>query len=156
MNADAVGEVCAPVDRDALLAALVLAPTTFARNRFFALFKEPWAAKARARAGQLRMIVRHLSPEVGGEREAGAEVFEVSNEGERTVLRYTVPALHLVRTAVLERLELALLRFALLRRGVGGAEPPDLAGALRMTNDDRALVEGALAKLSRELQMGGP
>jgi hypothetical protein len=31
----------AKIDRDALLCALVLAPTTFARNRFFALYTEP-------------------------------------------------------------------------------------------------------------------
>jgi len=138
---------------DALLAALVLAPATFARNRFFALFEEPWAAKARARAGQLRHIVHHLTSDDGTGR---ATVLELAPSGvDRTMLRYDVPSLHLLRTAVLERLELGLLRFALMRRGQVAARVPAVADCLKITDDDRALVEGALAKLSRELPSGG-
>jgi hypothetical protein len=140
------------IDRDALLAALVLAPATFARNRFFALFNEPWAAKARARAGQLRVMVRHLTNDDGV---GPATVLELVESGSgRTTLRYEVPAMHLLRTALLEPLELALLRFALMRRAQAGTAVP-LAKSLQMIDDDRALVEGALAKLSRELTPGG-
>ena len=49
------------VDRGALLCALVLAPTTFARNRFYSLFTEPSARRTRSRAAQLRTIVRHFA-----------------------------------------------------------------------------------------------
>jgi hypothetical protein len=140
------------VDREALLAALVLAPATFARNKFFTLFTEPSAQKARGRATQLRTIVGHLTEDAQGR----ATLIALEPEGERTVLRYDVPALHLVRTARLESLELALLRFALWRRAQGEARQGALAPALRVTDDDRAAVVAALRKLSRELQMGDP
>jgi hypothetical protein len=54
------------VDDDALLCALVLAPTSFSRNRFFGLFEQPERKKLRRRAARIRGIIRQLvHPERG-------------------------------------------------------------------------------------------
>jgi hypothetical protein len=133
----------AKIDRDALLCALVLAPTTFARNRFFSLYTEPWARRTRSRAAQLRTIVRHLSAE--SPRPELREVMPLEKGG--AVVRYGVPDLHFERTAILEPLELSIVRFALSRRPAqGGSFAP-----LGMTETDRRSVEQALTKLSRKL-----
>ena len=50
----------ASVDLDALLCALTLVPTAFARNRFFKLFENPAALKVRRRASRVRGIIRQL------------------------------------------------------------------------------------------------
>jgi hypothetical protein len=135
------------VDRGALLCALVLAPTTFARNRFFTLFTETTARRTRSRATQLRTIVRHLSHE-----NPRAEVIELAlREDGSHVLRYSIESLKLLRTSVLARLELALVRFALSRREPTGAEP--LAAPLRLSSEDRALVVAAIAKLGDKLDL---
>ena len=141
----------ARIDRDGLLCALVLAPTTFARNRFFALYTEPWARRTRSRAAQLRTIVRHLAaltpkPELH-------ELLPLEDGG--TVIRYGVPDLHFERTAILEPLELAVVRFALSRRPRAipttsdGGEASSLP--IHATEEDRRRVEQALAKLSQRL-----
>jgi hypothetical protein len=135
----------ADVDRGALLSALVLAPTTFARNRFFSLFNEPSAKRTRSRAAQLRTIVRQLSHDT-----LRAEFLELApGEGGSLVLRYGIHRLRLERTAVLERLELALIRFAVARRIRTGTEP--LAPPLQVTSEDRALVYASIAKLGDKL-----
>jgi hypothetical protein len=131
------------IDRDALLCALVLAPYTFARNRFFALFNEGWARQTRSRAAQLRTVVRHfaaLPPAVAVRGMAPRD------EG-GVVLRYGVPHLALERTAVLDALEIAVIRFALSRRPRSEETHP----AMRLADEDRRLVEAALAKLGRRL-----
>jgi len=134
----------ADVDRDALLCALVLAPGTFARNRFFALFTEMWARRTRSRAAQLRTIVRHFS----AQQKLRAVVRDmVSRDEGGVVLRYGVSHLALERTAMLESLEIAVIRFALSRRPASD----EIHEAMRLTEDDRWLVEGALAKLGRRL-----
>jgi len=133
----------ADVDRGALLCALVLAPATFARNRFFSLFTESSARRTRARAAQLRTIIRHLAHD-------SAELAELSPTLDGTfLLRYGIRRLKLKRTSVLERLELSLVRFAIARRTRPGAEP--LAPPLQLTVEDRALVFGAIAKLGEKL-----
>ena len=133
------------IDRDALLSALVLAPTTFARNRFFALYTEPWARRTRSRAAQLRTIVRHLAAE--SPRAELREVLPLANGG--AIVRYAVPDLHFERTAIVDALELAVVRFALARRprAAGDALDPRIA----VTDEDRRSVERALAKLSEKL-----
>ena len=133
----------AEVDRGALLCALVLAPATFARNRFFSLFTESSARRTRARAAQLRTIIRHLAHD-------SAELAELSPTLDGTfLLRYGIRRLKLKRTSVLERLELSLVRFAISRRTRPGAEP--LAPPLQLTVEDRGLVFGAIAKLGEKL-----
>ncbi len=102
----------ADVDGEALLCALVLAPLTFARNRFFALFTEPWARRIRSRAAQLRTIVRHFA---GQQARVQVRDMVFRDEGS-VVLRYGVPHLALERTAMLDSLEIAVIRFALSRR----------------------------------------
>jgi hypothetical protein len=134
----------ADVDRDALLCALVLSPVTFARNRFFALFNEPWARRTRSRAAQLRTIVRHFSHE-----RTAATLRELSPlEGGGLVLRYGIPRLSLERTAILDPLEIAVVRFALSRSHYLSDE---VNAAMMATEDDRRRVETALAKLGRKL-----
>ena len=67
------------------------------------------------------------------------------------ILRYAINRLRLERTARLERLELALIRFTVARRMRPGAEPP--APALKVTSEDRALVFAAIAKLGDKLAL---
>lgn len=102
-----------PVDPEALLVALVLAPATFSRNRFFSLYADPEARRVRRRAALLRGIVRQL---VGGAGRAGLAPAACGG----ALLTYDVPSLGLKRTAALDALELAVVRFAVAR----GARPP--------------------------------
>jgi hypothetical protein len=128
------------VDLDALLAALILAPRTFARNRFFTLFQNPEAAKIRRRASRVRGILRQLAgtpmqkAEIVGER--------VMTDGQ-VLLRYRVEELGYTRTAALSALEAATLRYALHR-----------SGKASLSHDERTAVEGALARLSESLGVG--
>jgi hypothetical protein len=126
------------IDGEALLAALVLAPATYSRNRFFALYQDPEAYRVRRRASQLRSIVRHVThadPDAPGERVRFAPA-----AGDRVELTYAVPALGLRRTALLDPIELSLVRFAMARaRSADGLPPGD---------PDRARIEAALARLA--------
>ncbi len=117
-------------DHDALLCALVLAPDTFARNRFFELFEQPDVRRLRRRAARVRGILRQLT--------SGAEVTgELELADGRRLLRYRVVELGLSRTAALSPLEAAALRFSLARSRHTPVDP-----------GDRAIVETALARLS--------
>lgn len=127
------------VDLDALLCALTLVPTAFARNRFFKLFENPAALKVRRRASRVRGIIRQLS----GAGRVKAEITgeQVLDDGQ-VLLRYRVEELGFSRTAALTRLEAATLRFALFRSGKS-----DIGQA------DRELVERALERLSQSLEL---
>jgi hypothetical protein len=117
-------------DHDALLCALVLAPDTFARNRFFDLFEQPEVRRLRRRASRVRGILRQLT--------SGAEVTgELELADGRRLLRYRMVELGLSRTAALSPLEAAALRFSLARANRTAVDP-----------GDRAIVETALARLS--------
>ena len=128
------------VDLDALLAALILAPRTFARNRFFTLFQNPEAAKVRRRASRVRGILRQL---------AGTPTQKVEIVGERVMsdgqvlLRYRVEELGYTRTAALSSLEAATLRYALHR-----------SGKAALSHEERSAVEAALSRLSEALGVG--
>jgi len=125
------------VDDDALLCALVLAPTSFSRNRFFGLFEHPERKKLRRRAARIRGIIRQLlNPERGRSEIVGERVLE---DG-RVLLRYTVAEMGYARAASLSRLEAAVLRYALSR-----------AGRSEVPETDRHLVEDALLRLGRGL-----
>jgi hypothetical protein len=130
------------IDREALLAALVLAPTTYSRNRFFELYKDPEVRHVRRRAAQIRSIVRHVT---GADPAGPGEIVSLGpGAGDRVRLVYTVPALGLTRTALLDPIEIALVRFALAR--AGGARG---SGATPSSDDsDRARIEAALARLA--------
>jgi hypothetical protein len=125
-----------PIDREALLVALVLAPATYSRNRFFEMYKNPDVRRVRRRASLLRSVVRQLA-KVAAEgvavslREKDAGVFE---------LAYHVPSLGLRRTVAADALELAVVRFAL------GASAAPLG--LSMEPHDRARIDDALARLA--------
>jgi len=127
------------VDLDALLCALTLVPTAFARNRFFNLFENPAALKVRRRASRVRGIIRQLC----GTGRVKAEITgeQVLDDGQ-VLLRYRVEEIGFSRTAALSRLEAATLRFALFRAGVGAVEA-----------EDRELVEKALERLSKNLAL---
>jgi hypothetical protein len=127
------------VDLDALLCALILVPTAFARNRFFKLFENPAALRVRRRASRVRGIIRQLC----GVGRIKAEIVgeQVLDDGQ-VLLRYRVEEIGFSRTAALSRLEAATLRFALFRAGVGTVD-----GA------DRELVENALERLSKNLAL---
>jgi hypothetical protein len=127
------------VDLDALLCALTLVPSAFARNRFFNLFENPAALRVRRRASRVRGIIRQLS---GAGRMKAEIIGEQVLEDGQVLLRYRVDELGFSRTAALSRLEAATLRFALFRAGAGSVEPAD-----------RALVETALERLSQNLEL---
>jgi hypothetical protein len=128
------------VDLEALLAALILAPRTFSRNRFFWLFERPEAMKIRRRAARVRGILRQLT----GTPKPAAEIV-----GERVLtdgqvhLRYRVEDLGYTRTAALSSLEAAALRYAMHR-----------SGKAKLSHEERAAVEGALARLHQSLGIG--
>ena len=127
------------VDLDALLCALTLVPTAFARNRFFNLFENPAALKVRRRASRIRGIIRQLC----GTGRVKAEIVgeQVMDDGQ-VLLRYRVEELGFSRSAALSRLEAATLRFALFRAGMGSVDA-----------EDRELVESALERLSENLDL---
>jgi hypothetical protein len=129
----------ASVDLDALLCALTLVPTAFARNRFFNLFEDPAARRVRRRASRVRGIIRQLC----GTGRVKAEIIgeQVQDDGQ-VLLRYRLPEIGFSRTAALSRLEAATLRFALFRAGIA-----------QVGVADRELVERALERLSKNLDL---
>jgi hypothetical protein len=100
-------------DPDALLVALVLAPTTYSRNRFFELYRDDEARRVRRRASVLRSILRHLA-ETRADRRGRIVALEPLADG-RSRLTYEVPSLGLRRTSILEPIEASLLRLAATR-----------------------------------------
>jgi len=125
-----------PLDVDALLCALVLAPRAFSRNRFFSLFEQPEHGRIRRRAKRVRGILRQLL--------SGAEVTgEAVLADGRRLLRYRIPKLGLSRAAALSPLESAALRYALARAKSREPDP-----------GDRSIVEEAIQKLGGPLDLG--
>ena len=130
------------LDPQALLAALVLAPATYSRNRFFQLYADPEVRKVRRRAHQLRSVVRDLATLSLPHRGAVLAVSELSPR--QIWLSYERSDLGLKRRVLLEPLELALVRVALGPRGatlVDGLPGPSPEDALQ--------VEQALMRLAR-------
>jgi hypothetical protein len=121
------------VNPDGLLCALVLAPDTFARNRFFGLYEDPVLRRTRRRAYHVRGILRQL---LGQGKEKALLIGRFDLDDERVLLRYRVENVKLVRTTALSALESAVLSFALNRAGQGDLDP-----------EDRARVERALESL---------
>lgn len=125
------------IDLDGLLCALVLAPRTYARNRFFDLFKQPGARKVRRRAARVRGIIRHLLADGRPQGEIVGE--QVLSDGQ-VLLRLRVPDLSFERTTALTALEAATLRYAIHR-----------AGHAPLDNADKERVEQALGRLGPDL-----
>jgi len=128
------------VDLEALLAALILAPRTFSRNRFFTLFQHPEAAKIRRRASRIRGILRQLA---GTPKPAAEIVGERVMADGQVLLRYRVEELNYTRTAALSSLEAATLRYALHR-----------SGKASLSHEEQATVEAALSRLNETLGVG--
>ncbi|HLV65906.1 MAG TPA: hypothetical protein VKY73_08835 [Polyangiaceae bacterium] len=126
------------VDDDALFCALVFAPTAFSRNRFFGLFESAPRKRLRRRAGRVRGIIRQLT---NPERRAEILGERVLEDGQ-VLLRYQVEELGYSRTAALSQLEAATLRYALHR-----------AGKAPLVEADRSLVQTAIARLSKDLDL---
>jgi hypothetical protein len=129
-------------DLEALLIALVLAPATFSRNRFFEMYADPAVRRVRRRAAHVRSIVRHLL--LTEALEGGALPFTLrAAAGGRVELAYYVPSLGLRRTTTLDPVEVALVRFALARA------PRDKEGAALPAEDpDRLRIEAALRRMT--------
>ncbi|HVY49385.1 MAG TPA: hypothetical protein VHB21_26015 [Minicystis sp.] len=134
----AAGRATPDVDPEALLVALVLAPATYSRNRFFELYKDPAVRRARRRASMLRSILRQLTRGGDGEGAEGVCLVETEAGAELT---FGVPSLGLRRTVHLDALDLAVVRFALA--SAGRAEGP-----LALPPEDRARIETTLARLA--------
>ncbi len=133
-------------DRDALLCALILAPDTYARNRFFQLFQAPEMAKVRRRARRVRSMIaqltepwplrRHQDNEQTSPAPRAVVLAEELREDGMVVVRYRMIDIDFVRTTALEPLEAAALRYALARAGRG-----------EVRDEDRHLVDAALSRL---------
>ena len=127
---------------DGMLCALVLAPNTFSRNRFYTMFEDAAGRRVRRRAKRLRGIIRQLAA-------LGREPAEVTGRHEledgRVLLRYRVKNLSFERTSALTALEAAIVQYALSK-----------AGKVELSPAERRLVEVALADLSTELHLDAP
>jgi hypothetical protein len=136
--------VTAKVDPEALLCALVLAPRTFPRNRYFGLYEDSVARRVRRRAARVRGIIRQLVAKGADQAEVTGE--QVLEDG-RLLIRYRIGRLSLNRTTALTALEAAALHYALYRAGLGS-----------LGKSDRRLVENALKHLGADLDLegGGP
>lgn len=129
-------------DLDGLLCALVLAPGTFSRNRFYRLFCDPEASRVRSRAACLGGMVRDLARR----DELRAVILEIRElDAARFLLRYRIPVVGLERTAILDSLEEAAVRYALDRAGEGAILP--------ICEARRRLVESAIQKLGEGLPL---
>jgi hypothetical protein len=124
------------VNPDALLCALVLAPTTFARNRFFGLYEDVAMRRVRRRAYHVRSILRQL---LGQGKDRALLIGRLETDDARVLLRYRIENLKLERTTALSALESAVLNYSLHRAGKGELE-----------DHERALVETALHSLGDE------
>jgi len=127
----------ASMSPEALLCALVLAPNTFARNRFFGMFEEPALRRVRRRAYHVRSILRQL---LGTGKDRALVTGRLELDDTRVLLRYRLENLKLERTTALSALEFAVLNYALHRAGRGDLE-----------EEERALVENALRSLGGDL-----
>ena len=108
-------------DGDALLAALVLAPATYSRNRFFQLFRDPGMRRVRRRASELRSLVRDLARR----DDAAAQMVQLERAPDGSLsVRYCVPSLNLRVTSRLSPIEAAVAEVA-LARARDEAPPPD-------------------------------
>src|SRR6187551_791452 len=131
-------------DADALMVALILAPGTFSRNRFFKLYQSESIWQARRRAQVVRSLIKELTdpwPTAGqlpSHPQAVVEQ-EVMIEGELH-LQFSVPDLGYRRSVRLSAVEAAALRYCL-----------DRAGKLQASEQDKRAVELCLSKLAPNL-----
>ncbi len=128
-------------DADALFVALVLAPGTFSRNKFFALFQDSELMHARTRAKAVRSLIKELTEPWAhpGERPSrSCPIIEEEYEQEGELhLTYRVEELNYKRSILLTPLEAATLRYSLHQSHLR-----------ELASSDREMVERALSKLA--------
>ncbi len=137
MTSSAVTDRGVRVERDSLTVAMAIVPGVLPRNRHFALHRDPDVRHARTRAALVRGLVRQLSGAYGP-----VEGVTVSSEGDARLVSFAIAPIRLQRRVVLTRLEAACVAWLASRGGVN---------VFPATDDDRALVEGALRRLGRGL-----
>jgi hypothetical protein len=129
------------IDPEALLVALIIAPATYSRNKFFELFQNDSLRHARRRAQLVRSVIKDLTepwPYPGEIPPHPQAVIEAQVEQEDGLhLTYAVEELGYRRSTILTAIEAAALRYALSR-----------AGKSEVSTQERALVESCLARLS--------
>ena len=125
------------IPAEAMLCALVLAPQTYTRNKFFDLFEQGHLKRARRRAKRLRGIIRQL---LGSGREPAEIVGRYELDDGTVLLKYQVLGLGYVRTTALSSLELSVINYAIHQAGAAPLDPTD-----------RAVVEEALTGLGANL-----
>jgi hypothetical protein len=124
-------------DREALTVAMALVPAMYARNKLFALHREPEVQRAKAKAAMIRGVVRQLA---GAHGEATG--LSVMRQGEVLVLRFRVPQVRFERRVELTEIEHALLVYLAARAGVRG---------LTESHEDRAHIDAALKRLGADI-----
>ncbi len=103
-----------PIDREGLLAALILAPGTYSRNQNFDLFRSTELMSVQRRARMVRSLLRLMLRE-------GDKTIDVARRSEEFVVTVKVPSLGLTRTTRLSPLEFELVEF--LRARASGEAP---------------------------------
>ena len=124
----------ANVDCEALLCALVLAPSTYSRNRFFQLYQDAEVRSVRRRASIVRSLVRQFV------KNAVEPVVSQADGGAFEVV-LSAPEINFERRTLLDPLELSLFRY-LFARTLG-----------RPSDAERARIETALARLAGPLPL---
>lgn len=116
------------IDCDALLCALVLAPSTYSRNRFFHLYQDQEVRQVRRRAARLRSLVRQCV-------KASVDPSVVKQAAGDFEVQLKAPNLGYERRTSLCELELCLFRY-LHAKSLG-----------RAADAERRTIEASLAKL---------
>jgi hypothetical protein len=125
--------------REALVVAMAVVPGIYARNRHFALHERADVRRARARAAQLRGIVRQLAGTHGQIEELALVRCDLAFE-----LRYRVRAVRMERRALLSETEASCVAYLATRAGVS---------CLHATDEDRARIDAALRRLATGLRL---
>jgi hypothetical protein len=126
---------------DALMVALILAPDTFSRNKFFRFYEERKMWVARRRAQLVRSLIKELTepwPATGQLPARSPAIIEKDTTlaGELH-LQFSVPDMGYRRHVRLSRIEAAALRYGLHR-----------AGRMPLNEPDRTAVEAVLRQLA--------
>lgn len=130
------------LDPEALFVALALVPTTFSRNKFYSLYSDVTLFQARRRAHLVRDLVKELGTSPSGSR---IQVLEEVENSEGLKLVYRNNDFDYRRTAMLSKIEAAVLHYGLSR---AGARPPSEAA-------ERSVRE-ALSRLENSLELRPP
>lgn len=124
-------------DEEALVVAMALVPGLYSRNRFFQFYADPVVPRARRRANLLRAVAQQIAGARGEPDSVTIDESAVDARG--ALLRVAIRSISFERRLRLSRLELACLRCLCKQTNVAALRPRDA---------DRALVDGALARLA--------